>query len=791
MFILCFLFLCTEDCIFVRLLMLSNKKMNKILAGAFLFFLATMMSYSQSTKIEKGDYISKTAGQNFKLRLLENNKYELAVFYGDYEIKNDTLIFKNTQNEDIFKLNYTLDASSKSEKIKVKVANVRYHYNLYLGTQEGSLQVNYQNILKLAKETDFENASDDVYFDINRSQYLYLVEENYKEKSKIYKYLLPKSVSEITIEYQPNIFGNTKLMGYSGQMEGELIVSDKGKSPLSFVMENKIDETSKSKVVAAEIKNESNWTYPGKAKLDEEYGEEVVDTAAVAIVPDFKLKIENSLSEALKATKSATTKYLVIYHDPKNKNAKNDFEEFVKDQSMNVGTNFYDKYDPQFDLYNYYLATNKDKKWLKNNKIEDAPGLVVVNADGIVLAKLSGKPNANGSIFYYYDSFYSKLKKVEALSGFNNVIKSKKVSDAALLKAFVKVSALEEAYPVDYAAAEAAVVAVPEEESKAVPAEETDLAATAVDSVAAYYEAPYKLTDIKTDKNRVQFYWNQLLKAHQNDTKPDMDLVAITSKEINGVGFYKQFFGEEKALDNADFEAIEYLLKHYDAILAEQTKPSPNGEDFSDYSVKKIDRTISDALAKNNNFQSVGEASRESQKKTIDVYKKLIGKSKDNIEAYKNYFYLLNSAAEKLNLGDMYVEEYDTFFTGLFDGKTNVIEKLDSLYNEKDDQNYQSWADFKNNFSNLSNEAAWYVVAKSKNAAHVKKAIKWSESSLIIERNNAYYLDTLAQLYYKNGEKEKAIKTQELAIKYADTTVEGATKSEMGDVLQRMKNGTY
>ena len=72
----------------------------------------------------------------------------------------------------------------------------------------------------------------------------------------------------------------------------------------------------------------------------------------------------------------------------------------------------------------------------------------------------------------------------------------------------------------------------------------------------------------------------------------------------------------------------------------------------------------------------------------------------------------------------------------------------------------------------------------------MKKAIKWSESSLRIEKNNAYYLDTLAQLYYKNGEKQKAISTQEQALKQA-SEIDETTKQDMQNVLEKMKNGTY
>lgn len=73
----------------------------------------------------------------------------------------------------------------------------------------------------------------------------------------------------------------------------------------------------------------------------------------------------------------------------------------------------------------------------------------------------------------------------------------------------------------------------------------------------------------------------------------------------------------------------------------------------------------------------------------------------------------------------------------------------------------------------------------------MKDAINWSEYSLIVTKNNPYYLDTLAQLYYKDGQKDKAIITQELAVKFLNMDVEEQTASEIRETLTKMQNGTY
>ncbi|MFZ0598051.1 MAG: hypothetical protein WAM46_13795, partial [Flavobacterium sp.] len=93
--------------------------------------------------------------------------------------------------------------------------------------------------------------------------------------------------------------------------------------------------------------------------------------------------------------------------------------------------------------------------------------------------------------------------------------------------------------------------------------------------------------------------------------------------------------------------------------------------------------------------------------------------------------------------------------------------------------------------SNLANSAAWTVVSKPGNSSFIKSAITWSEYSLVVAKNNPYYLDTLAQLYYKDGQKQKAIETQTLAVKYLTAEVEEETAIEIKETLSKMQNGTY
>ena len=285
--------------------------------------------------------------------------------------------------------------------------------------------------------------------------------------------------------------------------------------------------------------------------------------------------------------------------------------------------------------------------------------------------------------------------------------------------------------------------------------------------------------------------WDGLIKSHQADTKLNMDLVVVIVKEIKNIGFYKQLFGEEKLLNGTDLAAIDYLLKHFDAIETERTKN--NSFETSIHNLDYIGTEITNALQQNGTL-ILRETPLEYQKKVLALNKELFSREKGNSNAIKNYFSLLKTIADKSDFEKKYIEEYDAFFKESFGAKMSIIESLDALFTNKG-KSYQgyypeSWTDFKNYFSNLSNEVAWYVVTKSRNPESIRKAIKWSESSLVIEKDNPYYLDTLAQLYYKNGEKERAIATQEQALKFIES-IDEETKLDLQEVLRKMKDGTY
>ncbi|WP_431243899.1 hypothetical protein ACQ9BO_05295 [Flavobacterium sp. P21] len=315
------------------------------------------------------------------------------------------------------------------------------------------------------------------------------------------------------------------------------------------------------------------------------------------------------------------------------------------------------------------------------------------------------------------------------------------------------------------------------------------------------YDSAYTTTDpnstdfviVKTnlDQKEVAQTWKKLIESHQKDTKPDMYLVETMVREIKNQGFTKQLFDKERVLNDTDFLAIDYLLKHSDKI--EENRTEFNSKEGEVHNLGNVITEISSALQSNNSIAQEKSGSDVNKQKNISIYKKIIALGKGNFESYSNYFQYLNNSEDATASNIDFLKEFSTYFDSRL-ASSSPIEKLDEIYSTLDSNSayaYNGWNSFKDYHSNLCNNAAWSVVLQQQNAGFLKDAIKWSEYSLVVTKNNPYYLDTLAQLYYKDGQKQKAIETQALAVKFLNAVTEPETATDIKETLDKMKNGTY
>lgn len=738
-----------------------------------LLFAGISISFAQTNGIEKGTYLSTNKGQKIKLNLLEDNKYELVFYSGGYEVKGDSLIFaKNSSAATSFDLSFKEDKKAKNIKINFKDPA---YYSFYIGTQKGKEEVKYQRITDIKSKIDPEYTKVDLDFEIEKTDFLYLVYEEYGGKTSVNKYALPKDVSEITINYELAVLGDLQIAGYFDKQTNELKISEKsGLNPLVFVNEKDPQPVKKTpKVTPLETQTVSNWTYPGKdnSLLSDDFGAAVAVDSAAAIVDatiappaytkyDFKLKIEDNLKKAITSTKSANNKFLVVVVDSKNKTARETFDAFIKEQETQTGYNMYDSYNALYDTYNYYLAGADDKKWLKDNKITNDPSVLVLNGNGDVLAVAKSDLTAQQYQFSYYGDFYRKLQKADAFLSIDKVLKNKKASDADLITAFNKAALLEASYDYD-----------------------SDY------SVSDPNSTDFVITKTALDQKEVAQTWKKLIEAHQKDKAVNMYLAETIIKEIKNQGFTKQLFNQDRILNDTDFLAIDYLLKHSDDI--ENNRVAYNNTENAIHGFGNPVSEISNALQQNLYASQDGLTGEMNKEKIDSVYKKIIASGKGNFDAYRNYFYYLSQLEDQDGSNTTYLKEFSTYFDNTLAG-SSPIEKLDAIFGGLDSSSsysYDGWSSFKLYHSDICNNAAWAVVLKPQNSNFLKDAIKWSEYSLVVTKNNPYYLDTLAQLYYKDRQKQKAIETQTLAVKYITSDVDEETANQMKEVLTKMQNG--
>ncbi|MFQ6600805.1 hypothetical protein [Flavobacterium sp. C3NV] len=726
-----------------------------------LFLFLSVPSFAQQETLKSKSYYSlDDSGRRMKLNLLDNNKFELVLSYGDYEVINDSLLFKNKDGDkSVFEVQYIKNAKIKRDKIKVSFEEDSSLYGIYIGTQNGTDSIHYQKVSDL---TAYDSNGDfNESFEMNRAQYFYFVNEGFDyEPRKIFKYEIPNAITELKVKVN-YVLPNIPIKGYLDSKKKELSIGEYDNITV-FYSDEPIVDPDKSIIPPLETKQVLSWTYPGKEETD---GDAVApEESADLPATDFKIEIAKSLPEALQQTKTDGNKFLAVYSDPKNAEAQAEFDNLIEKQQRYIGY-ISSTYEPQYDPFNFYLTSKEDESWLKKNKMTDSPVLMVLDEKGTILAwaKSNLSPDKTDK-FMYYDSFNGKLKRTYLKNNFAQTLNTKNSKDVELVQAFYDVSALGPLGDYDYEYSE-------EDGNK----------------------DDFKFVKFDLDQKKARQVWKKVIETHQNDISPDMVLVQAILQEIKSVGYTKQVYLKDKVLDEVDFKAIDYLIKHYDAIDAKRR--AFNEQENAPIQIGNLSTEISNALQNSTSiYNNDGSYIKSDQRKIKEAYEKIMSIDKGNFQFYSNYFNYQADIAEKTNDNTVYIQEFEKYFGKYLVNKDSMVQNLDQLFDNAFDSNslhYYDWKEFKEYHSNLCNEISWSVVLDSKNQSYIKKAINWSECSLVLNKNNPYYLDTLAQLYYKDGQKEKAITTQTLAVKYVNEDVEEQTATDIRETLSKMQNGTY
>ena len=795
-----------------------------------LYFIAIVtfsVSFSQENTIPAGEYKS-TDSQQEKVTILmqENKRYSVSVFSGVYEQKNDSIFFKSDEyNEPTFKLEFGYE-KSKSKKVLLNFDGLFLNYgdDKYIGVQEtATSEIVYKTVQEFTnfKALDY---NDEIKYeiDIDHCYALYFVKELVDLEAIIEKFILPKDVTSIKVNYNKSNYNQVNLTGYYNPTTKVLSVGSNGRNVLDFEINKSVNQTS-IYVKPSENKREKKWTYQGKKAIEEYSYGEAVDSAAVAaydIEPatpayTFKLKIEKSLKEAFQTFKNSKDKsrFLVIINDTKNKNIETEFNEFIKLYEENLSYSMYEGYNKELDHFDFYLANDKDKAALKKYGITDNPSISYFNTNGTKLYFSNEKITDDNFSYYNMSTVFSELQILDYNAKLDATFSNKKSSNQEVLDAFYEITKQE--VPYTYVETEALPVAVdiqdlvpPKVVEKVIEVKDdvppaVDEIKTVeiiqdypVDSTAVVdsaYNYDYSMLKIKENKYKfksneaqVNNAWIKILESHQQDKVINRKLALTIIKELNNKGFNRILFNKNQILNSKiNHINMDYILKHYDTIsnfnnISEET--AYDGDYYSTYNFKETFLNLLNQNVIKQNFKT-----KDDLAKSMARFKSFLAISKNDSSVASSYM----TALKDNDYQTEFLSAYENYYTTVINDNSSIIEQLDKAFEIKQQEEYSAnWVEYKYDFANQANEASWFVVEKVKDASLIKKAIVWSVTSLKIQKDDRYYLDTLAQLYYKDGQKEKAIITEQKAIDVLSDD-DYLQREEYKVVLEKMKNGTY
>ncbi len=752
-----------------------------------LFIIACSLQFvNAQTTPTPGEYLSidKTS-PGINLLLNENKTFQLFVLDGTYEIVNDSIVFTNNlanESNSTFKVQFTKSkTTNKKVSISIEPTYLYSSSKYFLGIQnKADGEISYKTFNEYFDEEEVNSYFERSYserneeengkmsFELDKPYAIYVV-KNSQAKAKIEKYIIPSDVSEVKVESNNSVFDEIEMTGVVEDANNLKVYMNKT-SPLKFVnKKTKIEiktETPATKTI------EKNWNYPGKKNYNDYYADStavVVDSAAAVVDYEdenryeFKAKVEKNLKEALLNIKKDTAKYLLVYYNLKGKKTEKDFNNFLTEYNRNVGYNMYSEYDATYDKFNLYLATKSDEAFFKKNNVKDK-SVLILNKDGKIIASSVKSLNQIANTFYYDNSsFTNKLLETENAILISNSVTNKKTSIPNLTKSLntnYKDFFTSNYYYNSNERSYSAVVepVIEEDETEVIAVEDPNM--IVVDSAASVYENnDFKYYKSEISEKTLAEKLHTIFEYYNSKNIVNNDLVNILLGEISGNHNSFDLFKNENHNNNKqEIKYINYILKYNE----------------NEKNKSKIAVVLSDIIL-----------DRQTDNPDMDTY---------NAIAYKlisfsgNNFNILQSAINNFNSKEKGSEEanklVDLFYHTLVNDKP-VFENMDTQFNTTNSEmDYMDWSSYKSRINAMLNAQAWDIFELNQ-TKDFERAIKWSELSNTVEKNNAYSLDTLGQLYFAVGRKSEAIVIQTKAVAIAKASNIG--HEEFEDTLNNMK----
>ena len=490
-----------------------------------LLLVITSFGYSQTQVLEPGVYKANAKGQKLILRVFEDNKYELAVFQGKYVVENDTITFLSREpNSSPFLIKVNKEAPfSSTLKIKFKPQNLLYaSRNIYIGTQkEDDAVIEYKPLSDFVNKRTYSYADrqKDFKIDVDKAKYVYLVNTNRNLNAVVSKFQIDQNDNEIEVEYDGSFLQTIELKGIVNPETKKLSVME-GRTQrdiLEFEKDNgTISPTNDIMPIAVLTEKEwkKNHGFVQDVEFDSSFLEKRQNTKYT-----FKHAVIKTYSEGLKSIEKSPEKFLVVIADNR-KEAKTEFNEFIQKNEKRLSRSMRKGYNAKIDLFNFYLATEKDKAVIANLKIKDKTALIFLNSDGQLIYHTEGTINANSNLFNSYYSVYDELDRANGQFKLDKLVANKKATLMDFKKSLFEIIKSKQSSDYDDVVVAVDTAAAVADSTIAMPYEEDYLRA----------EFPENLYSIKTPKEIIAGKWNSLVDFYTKNNTYDEDFIEMCKK---------------------------------------------------------------------------------------------------------------------------------------------------------------------------------------------------------------------------------------------------------------------
>lgn len=755
--------------------------MKKIIITFLVLF--PILGFAQTEKIQ-GTYHSNAWGDDLKLKINNDGSFDLVFMSGKYTFnKNGTvnLLFDKVPSFIVEpKERNTGETLKITFKASYQMSELQY---IYIGYEQNG-KVEYANLydkISTSEEvtpTKNENG-EDVYqigvFEIPKTENLYLVNAllssplgfSSEEKSVlIEKYPIGKEVSEADVSFSISTLYalSSNFSGTYNEANQTLRISNfYGSKSIVFDKKTRYDKEGAIKPVT--IEDVKNWEH--LKFFDNPYDYSEGDSTSVAVETRIKLDVKNNLSDALQAAKKGD-KPLVVFYQPENtENARKAFDDLIKRYEEDL--RYYASYDlEKYDQIDFYFADKKDEKWFKKKNINAQNQLVLLDGDGNVIYHEEKQADEFQDNFSVASPFLATLRGAYFARKVDNVFSNKKTSPQQIETLFTKILDLE--IPLFLYTDQKISKEGTEEDS--YDTEHYEYYFNSLKNRANLYK-------FKSSPEQVNRQWAKMVEAHKNDTKLSVPYAALIARNYNVYeNYFKKMFNASKKADMFDLEAIQYLMKYSDEIEKYNNSFNYDSTDFQrvDFYYTNIPTTLN----------SMAESSPELRGEIKEIYEQ---EQENKLSFYQDFKTFLEAYYP-----DEFLKNFADYYTKMTSADpSNLILSLDKMYAESKTE-YDDWIYYKLRFSNDCNNAAWKVVENYRNdATWMQKALKWSRTSLELDANNPYCLDTYAHLLYFTGDKAKAIENQRKAVQMLDQDKEKydqGNEDDIREVLKKMENGT-